>query len=377
MKKLFAIILLVNLVACQTKQDDSLTGKKALLAEKKSELKTLEDEIAQLKNEINKLDPPKEKPAVPVAAEQVGLSLFQRYIDVQGRVEADEVVNVSSEIGGLLLKVHVGEGQYVRKGQLVATTDVSTLETQIEELKTQLALANTVYERQSRLWEQNIGSEIQYLESKTNKERLEKSLATLQSQIRKKNIYAPINGFVDREFMKTGETAAPGMPIVQLLNTDKIKIVADVQENFLKSISKGDSVSVYFPALGIELKETISMIGRTIDLNNRTFKIEIHTNSKGGKLKPNLLAVVKLKDFEEKDVLSIPLDVVQEEVSGNKFVYLIKEEGDKSFASKSYIEIGESNINTVIVKSGVKEGDKLITLGSKSISDGDLIRINS
>ena len=144
MKKLFAIILLVNLVACQTKQDDSLTGKKALLAEKKSELKTLEDEIAQLKNEINKLDPPKEKPAVPVAAEQVGLSLFQRYIDVQGRVEADEVVNVSSEIGGLLLKVHVGEGQYVRKGQLVATTDVSTLETQIEEISaiTKFSISN-------------------------------------------------------------------------------------------------------------------------------------------------------------------------------------------------------------------------------------------
>ena len=142
---------------------------------------------------------------------------------------------------------------------------MTTLENQIAEINTNLSLAQTVFERQERLWNQNIGSEIQYLQAKSNKEGLEKSLATLKSQISKKNIYAPLSGIIDKEFMKQGETASPGMPIVQILNTNKVKIVADVQENFLPSINKGDAVQVYFPAINKTVDKKISMIGRTID----------------------------------------------------------------------------------------------------------------
>lgn len=377
MKKLIALSIVLAFAACQPQNTDDLQGKKKALSEKKAELSLLESEIAQLTAEINKLDPPKEKKAIPVTTAQVEKSNFERYVEVQGRIEADEVVNVSSDVGGRIIQLYVKEGQYVQKGKLIATTDLSTLEKQIAEIETQLTLANTVFERQKRLWDQNIGSEIQYLEAKTQKEGLEKSLETLKSQISKKNIYAPISGYVDREFMKSGETAQPGMPIVQILNTSQIKVVADVQENFLKSIQKGDSVEVFFPALNITLNETIDQIGRTIDLNNRTFKIEIETSSQNGKLKPNLLAIAKFKDYEQKDAVVIPLDIVQEEVNGNKFVYLMESKGDKSYAKKSYVTIGESNINKVIISDGVKAGDQIITLGSKSVSDGDLIKSNS
>lgn len=354
-----------------------MDSKKALLSEKKAELQALEEEINLLSNEIKELEPVREKPATPVEVLNINPKDFTRYVEVQGRVEADDFVNVSSEIGGRITSLLVEEGDYVRKGQLIATTDLETVEKQIAELETQLQLANTVYERQKRLWDQNIGSEIQYLEAKTRKEGLEKSLETLQTQISKKNIYAPIGGYVDREFLQQGETASPGMPIIQILNTAEIKVTADIQENFLSAIEKGDSVLVSFPALKLNIEETITQLGRTIDLNNRTFEIQIKTPSKNGQLKPNLLAVIRFKDYQADDIISVPLDAIHEEVNGNKFVYLVNEDSGRSVAKKSYVELGESNVNEVIIASGVTDGDRLITKGSKGISQGDLVRINS
>jgi len=377
MKKILALALLIGLTSCSTNGGDDLDSKKALLSEKKAELQDLEQEIILLSNEIKELEPVKEKPATPVETLMISPKEFTRYVEVQGRVEADDFVNVSSEIGGRITSLLVEEGDYVRKGQLIATTDLETVEKQIAEIETQLKLANTVYERQKRLWDQNIGSEIQYLEAKTRKEALENSLETLATQISKKNIYAPIGGYVDREFLQDGETASPGMPIIQILNTAEIKVTADIQENFLSSIEKGDSVLVSFPALNLSIEETITQLGRTIDLNNRTFEIQIKTPSRKGQLKPNLLAVIRFKDYQADEILSVPLDAIHEEVSGNKFVYLVNEDSGRPVAKKSYVELGESNINEVIIASGITNGDRLITKGSTGISQGDLLRINS
>lgn len=362
-------------VACQTKTDP-LTEKKALLSAKKTELRSLQEEVDKLSAEIHKLDPPKEKNPIAVKAYEMQPQLFKRYIDLQGRVEADDVVNVSSEMGGRIISLNVKEGQSVRKGQLIATTDMSTLENQIAEINTNLSLATTVYERQEKLWKQNIGSEIQYLQAKTNKEALEKSLETLKSQIVKKNIYAPISGVVDREFMKQGETASPGMPIIQILNTYSLKVVADAQEQFLSSIKRGDDVEINFPAIDKTINSKISMIGRTIDPTNRTFKFEVNINSKNGQLKPNLLAQVKINDFTQEDAIVIPLEAIQEEVSGKKFVFKIVEKDGKKRAEKSYIELGESTVGETIILKGVTAGDQLIIEGSKNISSGDLVSTN-
>jgi len=377
MKNILALALLIGFASCSTNGGDDLESKKALLSEKKAELQALEQEINLLSKEIKDLEPVRKKPATPVEVLEINPKDFTRFVEIQGRVEADDFVNVSSEIGGRITSLLVEEGDYVRKGQLLATTDLETVEKQIAEIETQLELANTVYERQKRLWDQNIGSEIQYLEAKTRMEGLEKSLETLESQISKKNIYAPIGGYVDREFLQEGETASPGMPIIQILNTVEIKVTADIQENFLSAIEKGDSVTVRFPALNLSIDETVTQLGRTIDLNNRTFEIQIKTSSRSGQLKPNLLAVIRFKDFQAEDIISVPLDAIHEEVNGNKFVYIVNEESGRFTAKKSYVELGESNVNEVIIASGVRNGDRLITKGSKGISQGELVRINS
>ena len=377
MKNILALALLIGFASCSTNGGDDLESKKALLSEKKAELQALEQEINLLSKEIKDLEPVRKKPATPVEVLEINPKDFTRFVEVQGRVEADDFVNVSSEIGGRITSLLVEEGDYVRKGQLLATTDLETVEKQIAEIETQLELANTVYERQKRLWDQNIGSEIQYLEAKTRMEGLEKSLETLESQISKKNIYAPIGGYVDREFLQEGETAPPGMPIIQILNTAEIKVTADIQENFLSAIEKGDSVTVRFPALNLSIDETVTQLGRTIDLNNRTFEIQIKTSSRSGQLKPNLLAVIRFKDFQAEDIISVPLDAIHEEVNGNKFVYIVNEQSGRFTAKKSYVELGESNVNEVIIASGVRNGDRLITKGSKGISQGELVRINS
>jgi len=377
MKNILALALLIGFASCSTNGGDDLESKKALLSEKKAELQALEQEINLLSKEIKDLEPVRKKPATPVEVLEINPKDFTRFVEVQGRVEADDFVNVSSEIGGRITSLLVEEGDYVRKGQLLAATDLETVEKQIAEIETQLELANTVYERQKRLWDQNIGSEIQYLEAKTRMEGLEKSLETLESQISKKNIYAPIGGYVDREFLQEGETASPGMPIIQILNTAEIKVTADIQENFLSAIEKGDSVTVRFPALNLSIDETVTQLGRTIDLNNRTFEIQIKTSSRSGQLKPNLLAVIRFKDFQAEDIISVPLDAIHEEVNGNKFVYIVNEESGRFTAKKSYVELGESNVNEVIIASGVRNGDRLITKGSKGISQGELVRINS
>ncbi len=382
MKTLFTILLATSLLfSCRpgAKSDaipEDLEGKKKYLAERKADLRALEAKIEQVKGEILELDPPKEKPPIDVNTMVVKPQEFKRYIKAEGRIVGDDVVNVSSDIGGRITSLTVKEGQYVKRGQLVATTDMETLERQRTEIETSLSLATTVYERQKRLWDQNIGSELQFLEAKNNKERLEKSLETLASQTKKKNVYAPISGVVDKEFMKQGETASPGMPIIQILNTNKVKVVTDLQESLLGSIKRGDYVDIHFPSLGLDIRDRITLIGRTIDPANRTFKAEINCSSRNGQLKPNLLAEVKLNDFTQKNVLTIPLEVIQEEVGGEKYIYIVENKSDTiKTVRKSYIVLGESATDKVIITSGIEEGDEIVIKGYRDLSNGS--KVNS
>lgn len=378
MREIFILILFGTMIACGPKgavvcADDDLECKKNLLSEKKTALRDLEKEVKQLKRDILKLNPPKAKAPAPVETLVVKPIEFKRFIETPGRVTADEIVNVSSETGGRIISLNVREGQYVNKGQLIAVTDMTTAENQIEELKTSLDLATTVYEKQKRLWDQNIGSELQYLEAKNNKERLERSMTTLRSTTGKKNIYAPASGVVDREYMSQGEMASPGMPIVQILNTGKLKIVADLQESLLGSIKQGDMVEVYFPSLDKTIKKKVSMIGRTIDPANRTFKIEMNTGSMSGTLKPNLMAQIRMNDFTEKSAIVVPLGIIQEDIAGNKFIYKVKKEGDIQKAERTLIEIGQTSKEGVIVLIGLKSGDEVITSGGIKLKDNDPI----
>ncbi len=372
---ILSISLILFATSCGPKEDsNSIDSLKKNLSEKKKEMSNLQKEIDEIESKIIAINPPKKK-YKPVMIDTIKKSNFKRFVEVQSSVQSSDLVNVSSSTGGRILSVNAKEGQSVRKGQLIATLDLESVEKQIQELTISKDLANTVFERQKRLWDQNIGSEIQYLEAKNNKERLEKSIESLNLQLSKKNVYAPISGVVDMEFLKQGEMASPGMPIIQILNTRQVKIVADVPEKYLPNIKRGDNVDIHIPALGLDMSKRISLIGRSIDPSNRTFKLEIETGNEKNVLKPNLLALLKFVDLEVEDAIVVPLNIVQEEVNGQQFVYVaIKKDGDL-VAQKNYISIGESYEGNVIVNEGVQSNELIVTEGSRSINAGDLLNI--
>jgi len=374
---LFGVLLII--VSCGSPTQETvetptdLAGYRKLLNEKKQSARELDKEIKRLSAKVNELAPPSEKAKINVKSTLIEASTFKSKVKVQGAIMADKLASASSETGGRLLSVLVNEGDYVNKGQLIGTVDLATVENQRIELQTSLSLAKTVFERQERLWKQNIGSEMQYLEAKNNVERLQKSLATIESTINKKNVYSPLSGFVDRKILSQGEMAGPGMPIVQILNTNSLKIVADVPEAYLVSTRRGQSVDVFFPALDKKIVKKISMVGRSIDPSNRTYKIEINTTSLGSTLKPNLLAEVEFVEKIEKDVIVISPSIIKDEVSGKKFVFVNK----NGKAEKKYIETGESNDDSIIILNGLASGDELITEGGFLLTEGDLLNIDN
>jgi RND family efflux transporter MFP subunit len=369
---IFILVLTSILIGCQPEASDIQT-KRSMLKEKQAQLKVLQTEIDSLIAAIDAESPQANKKTSLVTLDTLRPITLERYATLQASVMSDELVNISSEIGGRLLSIRVREGDYVRKGQLIATIDTEFIQKQIDEVQTRLTLAETVFEKQKRLWDKNIGSEIQYLEAKNNKESIEKSLETLKVQLSKSNIYSPVNGSVDREFLESGELASPGMPIVSVLNTNKLKVVADVPENYLVKVNKGQDVSITFPAIDKVIERKISMIGRSIDPSNRTFKIEIMTDNLGGILKPNLLAEASFKDLSLDNVIAIPIELVQEEVNGNSYVYVGEVEGDNMIARKKYVQVGESSRDLIEVKEGLSEGDIIVLLGARTIVEGDYI----
>lgn len=378
MKNITLILLLAILaVSCGKKavDMDDVATVKAELKSKKSELKSLETEIKTLSDRILKLEPRKEKAPLLITTQTLEAKDFNRMVEVQASVLSDDQVYVSSETGGRLLSVLVKEGQYLNRGQLVATVDLQALQDQKSELETSMSLAKDVYDRQKRLWDQNIGSEIQYLQAKNNYDRLEKTMSTLGTQLKKANIYAPISGVVDMEFLKAGELAAPGAPIVQMFNPNKLKITADIPETYIGKVKKGDNVQVNIPAINQEMTKRITLLGRTIDASNRTFKIEVATDSKKNTIKPNLLAEMKFNDYSKKDAITVPLEIVQQEVSGKKFVYIAGRKDGKEIAVKSYVTTGEGYEGDIIIEEGLSAGDQIIINGARNISNGDPIKI--
>lgn len=381
MKKILTLLLSILLLAsCETKQvkePETLEELKAALTEKKQSLNTLETEMQKLTDRIAELDPSLQEKAKLVDTSLMKTEDFVRYINIQGAVKADDPVNAVSEMGGRISRLFVKEGDFVRKGKLIAKLDVSTVESQINEINSSLDLARDVYERQERLWNKKIGSEVQYLQAKNNVERLEKSLETIKLQLNKASIYAPISGTVDMVMTNQGEVASPGMPIVQLLNTNKLKIATDIPENYLRIVKKGMNVDLNFPSVDFTTTGRVSLLGRQIDPANRTLELEILPKKSSSLLKPNLLAEIKIKEFSSKNVVFMPLEYILQEVDGTEFVYVAEEDEEGMMrAKKRYVQIGEAAEGSVIITDGLTSGEAVIFKGSRSVSDGELINFS-
>lgn len=379
MKNTLYLLIVITLVACGKSAEsvdmNDVTSLRAAIKKHKSSIAELEGQIKEYEDQIQVLAPAKET-VILVSTDTLKLGNFDSYAKLQGNVVSSDIVNVTSEMGGRLTSIKVEEGQPVNRGQLVATVDMSSLEKQIDEVNTALDLAKTVYERQKRLWDQEIGSEIQYLQAKNNKERLEKSLQTMQTNLSKRNIYAPISGVVDREFQKAGEVAIPGAPIFTILNTSRLKVVADVPETYLSTVKRGSKVDVYFPAIDQSVTKKISMVGRSIDPSNRTFKIEVPISNRGGLVKPNLLAEVEINDVSKQDVVTIPVDIIQEEIDGQKYIYIIEDKKGESRARKIHIETGDSYQGNIVVTKGLKGNEVIVIAGGRALTEGTLVKLS-
>ena len=368
------------LIACQSSETAAPTNLeeyKALLKIKNQDLAALKKEIAQLELEINELTPKDQIKKTLVTIDTVKTQLFEQYTEIQASVVAEDYVNASSEVGGLLTSVLVKEGNYVQRGTRIATVDMSPMEDQLEEMKTSYGLAKTVFERQERLWKQDIGSELQYLEAKSNKERLEQSISAMEKTLKKKHVYSPISGYVDREFLNAGEIAGPGMPIVSILNTNKLKLVADVPENYLGTVSKGDVVNIYFPAIDLNTNAKVNMLGRSIDPANRTFKLELDVSKHAKVLKPNLLAKVNLNNYTNPEAIVLEADLIQKNVEGKSFVYKAIKDSSEMVAKQVMVTTGKSYDNKIEVTSGIDVEDLVIVKGARSVNNGNPLNIQN
>jgi membrane fusion protein (multidrug efflux system) len=364
------VIVLAGLVsACSNAPKDKQTQ----LAELKAEQAKITKQIATLEAEIAKENPSevKEK-AKEVEVTSLTPRKFDHYIQTQGAVESEENIMVSAKVPGVITNVLVREGEMVSKGQTLAQIDNTLTLRGIEEVKTQLDLAKTVYERQKNLWDQKIGTEVAYLQAKSNKESMEGRLASLQEQNDMSKIKSPIAGVVDAVEVKVGQNIAPGMPAARVVNNSQLKISAKVSEAFSTQIKKGDRVTVTFPDLNKTIEAKVTFAARNIDALSRTFVVEASLPS-SPELRPNMSAVVKVIYETSPAAILVPINIVQT-VNGEKIVYVAEQDGARTVARKKVINVSSVYDNLAEV-SGLANGDQLITVGYQSLSDGELIKI--
>ncbi|MBX7224604.1 MAG: efflux RND transporter periplasmic adaptor subunit [Chitinophagales bacterium] len=371
---IFTATLLFTLVSCKETKEEKLQKTLEKLRAEQHKLEEQKRLVDQLKEEVLKLDGKNvttDELYTLITTLHPQVKNFQQFIEFQGKVVADKSVMVSPETGGLATQVNIEEGQYVQKGQAIAYLDNQMLKDNITELRSSLELAKEVYERQKNLWDQKIGTEVQYLQAKTNKESLEKKLITLQNQVGKSVVYAPISGVVDMVFVKTGEMAAPGMPIAKVTNLSTIKVEADISEVYAGKFRRGEQILVRFPSIDRQQTATITNITQFINPGNRTFKVQAEIANTGDHLMvPNMVAVVALKDKQNDHAIVIPTRLIQQSAEG-EYVMIT----GKNTAQKVLVTTGATFNGETEIISGLQPTDVLIDGGFRDVIEGDKIKI--
>ncbi|HAG15383.1 MAG TPA: efflux RND transporter periplasmic adaptor subunit [Bacteroidales bacterium] len=370
MKKIiyyFALIALM--VSCSQNSD-----KKAQLEKLKVDYEKLSLQIQQLESELNVKGENIERKSIPVSVVDANECIFDHYIQVQGTVDGEQNIAVSPQMAGIVTAVYVKEGTAVKKGQLLAELDAQVMKESLEEVKTQLDLASNIFLKQSALWGKNIGSEIQYLQAKANKESLERRLNTLNEQLKLAQIKSPIDGMVESVPLRVGQMASPGLPTstIRVINMNVAKISADVSETYATRIKNGNSAFVSFPDTGKEIETKLNFTSRFIDPTNRTFKIECKVSSKDVELRANMIAYVKIKDYTNEKAFCLPVNYIQSNQEG-KFIYIAKQNNNEWIAEKRIIKIGMDYNGIAEVLEGINVGDKIITAGFQSLNSGEKI----
>ena len=365
MKKIFLIpSLTLLMIACNSGAD-----KKTELENLKKQEAEIKSKIAALETELSQSDSSSTLSGIAVSVQELKAETFKNYIDVQGRVDADENVAISTEMPGTITKINVQVGDNVNKGDVLAETDARTIVQNISDLQTNFELVTQIYEKQKNLWEQKIGTEVQFLQAKTNKESMEKKIALLQQQLSMSKIVSPISGTVDAVDVKLGQMVAPGMPAIRVINFSNLKVKADVAETYASKIKKGSEAIVYFPDMEDSLVAKVNFVSRAINAGTRTFLVEVLLDNKKD-YHPNMVARLNINDYQSaQPTITIPVRTIQKDENNASFVFV----AENGTAQKRLITLGKEYSGKAEIKSGLKENDLLITLGYDIINEGDAI----
>ncbi|RSK30186.1 efflux RND transporter periplasmic adaptor subunit [Hymenobacter metallilatus] len=368
-----AFILTLGLLsACGGSKDPQ-----AELAALKKEQAANQAKIAELEAKTGAKAEGAAAQTTPVSVIKVAPESFKSYLELQGRVDFDQNANVAARAAGTLTSLRVQRGDRVSRGQTLATVDASILDASIAELRTRMDLARVVYEKQDRLWKQQIGTEIQYLQAKNNYQALQRNLSTLNQQRALYTVVAPFSGTVDEVLPKLGETVAPGAPVVKLIsNSGAGKILADVSEAYASRIKAGDKALVTIPDLGgEELPATVRVVSSTINPTSRTFTTELRlSGSKAGQLRPNMVANVRIQNYARQSATVLPVDLVQKDEQ-NSYVLVVSNKGGKKVAAKRVIQTGQTYNGKVEVTSGLQSGDQVISAGYQTLNEGQAVTL--
>ena len=387
MKNLYSLILLtLVLLACSGEKEQSVeeliaSNNAEAIQKKKDELaneqQALAIQIKQLDEKLQSISPDRNVPLITAFSAKT--EIFKHYLELQGNVETKKNIVITPEVGGTITRIYVKEGQSVSKGQLLASIDDGGLSQQKAQLEIQADLAKTTFERQKRLWDQKIGSEIQYLQTKSQYEGLQKSIAQINQQLGKNSVRAPFSGVIDDVITEQGNVAAPGQTqLMRLVNLSDMYIKTDIPESYITSITKGKKVEVMFPILGKTLESEVRQTGNFINPANRTFDVEIAVPNKDRSIKPNLTARLKINDYINEKAILIPQSIISENAEGKQYIYtLIDKKDDKATAKQVYIDTGKTQGDKIEILSGIDDSAIIVQEGARSVKDGQTVKIIS
>ncbi|MDO3695397.1 efflux RND transporter periplasmic adaptor subunit [Wenyingzhuangia sp. chi5] len=375
MKKILFVIAATTMIACGTKKeqtiDDLIASKN--IKELKAKRNALVSEVKELEIAISKLDTVKK--TVLVSTLLTSTTDFYHYVEIQGNVETKQNLILYPEINGALKSILVKEGQRVEKGQTLAIIDDSGLKDQLAQLEADAELAKTTFERQERLWNQKIGSEIQFLQAKTAYAAKSKAVDNLKAQIDKTYLKAPYSGIIDDIITEEGSYVMPGQsPIVRLVNLSDMTISAEVPETFIANVKKGKKVDIYIPVLDASAETTITQAGNFINPNNRKFKVEMNIPSTI-EAKPNMSVRLNINDYHNEAAILIPQSIISENENNEEYIFTAVKKGNQYIAHKTFIELGKTNKNDIEVTKGLKPNTLIIVEGARSVKEGQEVTI--
>jgi RND family efflux transporter MFP subunit len=385
MKKLYISILTLIIISCNSSGSSNITslienGDLEELKKRKKEyvdtMNTMQVELNEINDGIAFLD--ENEKLTLVSNYEIKEKVFNSYMEAQANLKTRKNVLILPEFQGTLEKIFVYEGQYVKKGKLLAEINDSGLKEQLEQLTIQANFAKENFERTERLWNNNIGSEIQFLKSKTDFESSQKMVEQMKDRLAKTKIYAPFDGEVDEIISNQGSNLIPGVSqILRLVNLDKIYAEASVSEKYISFIEEGTEAIVQIPLLGKEIKSQIIQTGNFINPSNRTFRVEVPVENIDKKIKQNLDAKIKINIYSKDDAVVIPLRIVREDASGENFVYVMNQDVKEGvyITSKTFISLGNKNNTDVEVTEGLKIGDMLVLEGASIVEDSQRVKL--